>query len=77
MTYRDRTFCDGNAGQCQLFAGCDRALSEDVLKAAERWWQRGGGKGGAPICQFAEPTELPCYRASDGPGVPGEEKGPV
>lgn len=53
--YQDRTFC--NAKECRNFPTCERALTEKVLQAAEKWW-----KGpGAPISLFADPKELKCY----------------
>jgi hypothetical protein len=63
MSFRDTTFC--SARDCQHFNTCHRALTDEVLAAAEKWW---GGEG-APICQFCEPPTR-CYEPRITPAVP-------
>ena len=50
--YRDMTFCPFFK-QCKKGKKCDRALTDEVKKAAEKWW----GDKHAPICMFAEKPE--------------------
>ena len=54
ICYRDRTFCEYT--ECKNYASCDRALTPQVQKDAEKWW---GGKD-APICTYAE--EPVCFK---------------
>lgn len=41
--YRDMTFCKRN--DCKKFEECPRALTEEVLEKAHKWW----GSENAPI----------------------------
>lgn len=50
--YKDKTFCPFYK-TCKDGAGCDRALTEEVKAAAERWMKD------APICMFADKPD--CY----------------
>ena len=58
MGYRDMTFCEAYK-VCQDGAPCERALTEEVLEAADEWW----GKEGAPICKFVDYPE--CFVPDD------------
>ena len=49
ICYRDMTFCPFNT-DCAAAEGCERALTDEILKAADAWW--GEGEGEAPICMF-------------------------
>lgn len=62
LNYRDMTFCE--AKECANFARCPRALTERVWEAAR--------KADLPICQFSEPTKLPCYKEPQSSGGNGE-----
>lgn len=48
LCYKDRTYCKYYT-ECAV--PCSRALTPEVLKAADEWW---GSPDGAPICEFAE-----------------------
>lgn len=48
MSYRDMIFCPYYK-DCKQGDSCGRALTDEVLKGADRWW----GGPGAPICQFS------------------------
>jgi len=55
--YKDMTFCP--AKDCTHFGvDCDRALTEEVLDAADRWWNK--GFRAAPIARYTEPKSE-CY----------------
>jgi len=49
ICFRDMCFCPYYE-DCVNADGCGRALTPEVLAAADRWW----GKPGAPIDRFAE-----------------------
>ena len=51
--YRDMTFCPGEG--CKDFNTCPRALTTEVLDAADRWWNK--GYRAAPIARYIEPKE--------------------
>jgi len=53
--YKDMAFCPYL--ECKNLT-CDRRLTEEVKKAARRWW----GKDNAPIICFAERPE--CFENS-------------
>ena len=55
MCYKDRTFCKFYT-TCKEGKKCGRALTPEVIKAADEWW---GSPGGAPICEFVNEPE--CY----------------
>jgi hypothetical protein len=57
MVYRDMTFCTGSG--CTKFATCPRALTDQVLEDARKWWGR--DETTAPIATFSQPNELECY----------------
>lgn len=51
LCYKDMTFCPFSSN-CVKGEGCSRALTTEILEAAEKWW----GEVGAPVCAFsAEP----------------------
>lgn len=56
ICYKDRTWCDFHV-ECTKGSTCDRALTQEVRKAADEWW--GKGSGGAPIALFVAPPN--CY----------------
>lgn len=56
--YRDMTFCEAYK-VCQDGATCERALTGEVIEAANKWW---GGEG-APICKFIDYPE--CFIPDD------------
>ena len=49
ICYRDMTFCVFE-DLCQASATCDRVLTNEVQKDAEKWW----GEPGAPICVYSD-----------------------
>ena len=53
MCYKDRTFCKHDS--CSKFSICDRALTSQVQKDAEKWWGKSNGE--APICVWVEKPE--------------------
>lgn len=55
LCYADRTFC--NATECERFTHCPRALTDEVKRAAVRWW----GNDDPPVALFSNPKELDCY----------------
>ncbi len=55
--YRDMTFCSSYK-ECRNGKKCNRALTPQVQKDADKWW--GKGTGQAPICQFVDKPE--CYK---------------
>lgn len=59
MCYRDTEFCPGNG--CSKFKTCPRALTEEVIAGAERWW----GGPDAPISVMEDPEKLPCWTADE------------
>lgn len=52
ICFRDRTYCPYWT-ICKNGQSCNRALTDNVKAAAERWW----GKPGAPICVYSEAPE--------------------
>lgn len=48
MCYRDMTFC--RFIECGRSGECPRALTDEVQRAAEKWW----GGADAPIAVFTE-----------------------
>ncbi len=55
ICYRDMTFCTFYE-TCADAEGCSRALTPEVIKAAEAWWD---GDGGLPIATFMSKPR--CY----------------
>ena len=57
MCYRDITFCPFWE-DCASAVKCSRPLTEQVKKAADKWWnsnlEEGDEPEGAPICVFSE-----------------------
>jgi len=49
MCYKDMTFCPFYES-CSHGKKCKRALTQDVIDAAAKWF----GKAGAPIAEFCE-----------------------
>jgi len=69
MTYKDMTFCSFHKDCKQIVKDkkggeqkCDRALTEAVKEAAQKWWDP-SGKNDAPICEFSEKPE--CWEEKD------------
>jgi hypothetical protein len=58
LCYRDMTFCQFYK-DCEEGDGCGRALTLEVMQAAERWWC----SPDAPIAQYAQKPK--CYRGGD------------
>ena len=54
MCYKDMTFCPFHEECAEK--PCPRALTEEVIKDAEKWW----GKENPPICMYAKKPE--CFR---------------
>lgn len=50
------TFCP--AKNCNKFSNCPRALTEEIIKKAEKWF----GSPNAPISRFSEPEKLHCFQ---------------
>jgi len=61
LVYNDRTYCDRE--DCSNWDGCDRALTQEVVKKAIIWWGSGtyeeDGKG-PPIAVLMDDPE--CYK---------------
>ena len=56
LCYRDITFCPESIyKRCRKAEKCDSPLTEEVIKAAEKWW--GDADGGPPIAQFVDDPE--------------------
>lgn len=59
ICYLDKTFC--TSGNCRKRTNCDRAYTEEVQKAADRWWDIEGESGPVALsdlsqsCRFYEP----------------------
>lgn len=53
MCYRDRTYCSFYK-ECAEGSKCGRALTPEVVKAADEWW---GKPNCAPICEFVDEPE--------------------
>lgn len=56
--YRDMTFCPFHK-ECKEGKDCHRALTKEVLEAAEKRW----GKEGAPISHFLDKPK--CFKKED------------
>lgn len=56
VCYKDMTFCPHHES-CEDGEDCERALTDQVKKDAEKWW----GRPGAPIAQ-ADFREASCYK---------------
>ena len=63
ICYRDMTFCTYYTS-CTHGNTCNRALTPEVIKKADEWWNGGGvlaedneDMGEAPISVFAEKSE--------------------
>jgi len=55
ICYRDMTFCDERGCVSFQDGSCQRALTKEVLRSADKWWNEGKKhKTKAPICTFAE-----------------------
>ena len=61
IVYRDRTWCPfWETCPCP----CDRALTMNVERAADKWWK--GNEGPTPIAVYAEPPAChPDYEEPD------------
>ena len=60
ICYQDKTFC--TRSDCARFGkDCDRSLTEEVKRRAEKWW----GTPGAPICTYAADLKPDCFVAKD------------
>lgn len=57
ICYQDRTFCSFYR-ECNDGAMCDRALTDEVLEDAKRWF----GESGAPVSEFAYKPE--CFKSN-------------
>ncbi len=60
ISFRDMTFCPFWQA-CTKGSTCPRALTPEVVEAAEKWWGSSEDDGGPPIAQWARPPE--CYNA--------------
>lgn len=58
LCYRDMTFCTYYKN-CAKAEECDRALTPEIQKDADKWWESFKIDGSPPICMFAEKPE--CY----------------
>ena len=56
MSYKDMTFCEHHE-MCEDGETCERALTEKVKKAADKWW----GNPGAPIT-IADFSQSSCFK---------------
>ena len=63
ICFRDMTFC--RESTCANFAhSCDRALTKEVIEAADKWWNTPGTPPSvAPISMFSERPD--CYVKND------------
>lgn len=57
ICYKDRTFCTKRT--CKHWDTCDRALTEEVQRKADEWWN--AGPCGAPIATFTGTPK--CYES--------------
>ena len=48
ITFKDMTFCAFDDA-CSKGEGCPRALTDEIVVAAKKWW----GEDGAPISVFS------------------------
>jgi len=54
--YKDKTFCPFRS--CSNFNNCSNALTDYVIKKAEKWW----GNKSAPVAQFTQKPD--CFVVS-------------
>ena len=55
ICFKGRTFCTDK--ECTKFDRCEKALTKDMSKQADKWW----GKDGAPVAVYT--VRLECFEA--------------